>query len=131
MMRIKANKELWSDKLKGSYDPEPCYYIDEEYECHYCKKKVVWSAKEQKHDYEVLKRGWGGRTFCKPCHKEYLLIKEKLAKYRRMWASEKKENRKFVPYLKDYLISIKEYKKYTNKGHDTGMETHLESLLSE
>lgn len=132
-MKVVANKELWADELKRSYDfynPEFDFYYDYSYTCRACGESNEWTASEQKRYYEVLKKVRGVSSLCDGCFKEYNKLKSKFRKFHTAWKKETENSKKTALYLKDWLDSIQEYKKYTDK-HDSGMEHYLSRLLEE
>lgn len=88
---IKADTSLWSDESKRSYAFDYIVkYEDIPYECFHCKKSCVFSAEEQKHFYEILKKYyWNRRNLCSACLAIRRSYKNQIASCRDAW----KENR--------------------------------------
>ena len=78
------NFEEWSEESKRSFRYSALnsyveHYNEIEYTCIACNKKAVFSAKEQKHSYEVKKNYiWQKRVLCPTCYHELQAIKASL-----------------------------------------------------
>lgn len=66
-----ANQEEWSEASKRSRSYEPnieIFYFDEYYWCEHCGAPSVFTAAQQKHEFEVLKKYiHRHRKLCDPC----------------------------------------------------------------
>lgn len=130
-MKIAADKELWADELKKSHDfynPDFDYYYDYRFTCRGCNKDKIWTAEEQKVHYEVLKKVNAVSSLCNDCFIEYNKLKTKCRKFRAKWNEETEKSKKSASYIAEWLKTIQEYKKYTDK-YDSGMEHRLARLL--
>ena len=108
-MKIRIDKEAWSDESKRSYsyDSHIEFYEDERYQCVKCGCSAVFSAQEQKEAFEVKKRYiWQRRTLCKSCYGELLELKKELSMYEEMWSQESAVTKKSAPYLQSWLTAI-------------------------
>ena len=57
-------------RLNNSYDAMPRYYADRPFRCRDCGAEEVWTAKQQKWWYEVVKANINsGATRCLPCRR--------------------------------------------------------------
>jgi ribosomal protein S15P/S13E len=128
-MKVKVEKENWSQSSKQSY-----IYInyDEFYEniaylCYKCGISDTFTAKEQKETFEVKKAYiWQTRYLCNKCYKDLKALKRRINEYETFWKQEKdKEN---VPYLLEWLSSIKELPKY-RKPKNISMERKLFEII--
>ena len=66
----------------NSYTPLPDYYIDKEFTCRDCGSHEVWTAKQQKWWYEIIKGNIDSTAVrCRPCRK---MEKQRKAEARRL-----------------------------------------------
>jgi hypothetical protein len=74
--RLSVDKDKWGIN-DNTYSSPPEYYYDIEFECSDCRKKVIWSAQQQKYWYEEL-----GKTInshakrCETCRALISALKE-------------------------------------------------------
>ncbi|WP_196137830.1 zinc-ribbon domain containing protein [Aliikangiella sp. G2MR2-5] len=129
-MKIAANKDLWADELKRSYDyydPKFDFYYDYSYTCRGCGLDEVWTAQQQKHHFEVLKKLRGVSSLCNQCFHKYNALKSRFRYFKEQREKETESSKKNAPYIQEWIDAIQEYKKYTDK-YDLGMEHRLIGL---
>ena len=120
-MRVKVNKEAWSEKSKQSLEYELVgeYYSDIKYRCWKCAKKAKFTAEDQKKSFEVQKNYvWQRRVLCNDCHNELLVVKNDIKKYEQLWGKETQESKPNAKYLKAWLAAINEMPKYGKPKND-------------
>ncbi len=107
--KVKADVSQWSAASKRSVIAEyKKYYEDEVYDCLSCgKKQCVYSALDQKHDFEVRKRHiWATRTLCSDCWMVLAETRSRLLEFERRWVSERgtlERNADFLNEWRDLL----------------------------
>ncbi len=74
--RLLVNPESWGIN-ENNYGAAPEYYYDVIYTCLDCRKKVMWSAKDQKYWYEALGKNTNSKAIrCQICRCHIQAIKE-------------------------------------------------------
>jgi hypothetical protein len=70
MKRVPVDKELWSEKARGSLDHvfAEAFYEDKPFNCRACGMSSVFTAEQQKYTYEVKKEyTWVQHVLCPVC----------------------------------------------------------------
>src|ERR1051325_8080530 len=97
-MRVIIDKEKWSESSKRSfeykYSTDKCYQ-DITYRCVKCAQPSVFTAREQKRAYEVIKdyvgKYIGGKKLCPTCSKNLEALQEKDRQYQKQWEENKED----------------------------------------
>ena len=121
-MKIKINKEKWSESSKKSsmYDDTEKYYWDISFDCIKCKKIAVLSAEEQKHWYETKKYYvWKHPTLCSSCLENYSYLKNELLSFEKQWLNTPKEEKSNIQYAKKWLRSLQKIASYGKKSNES------------
>lgn len=84
-MKVKMDKEQWSEKSKNSYNFDhniyEDFYEDIKYKCICCSLVAVFTGEDQKTSFEIEKNYiWQRRKLCPECYHELQAIKELLTK---------------------------------------------------
>jgi len=114
---VQADPEQWSEKGKRSisyqYTRE---YVDIHYVCWRCTAASVFTAKDQKHTFEVKKASIDQRRIlCSTCWSESNQLRARLAELTSSWAVSKKELQRDERFLRTWLellIGLEEYVPY-------------------
>jgi len=120
-MRIPLNKEKYSEESKRSvgYEYLESFYSDIEYDCLRCKKREIFSAKDQKYTFEVKKAYmWVQRVLCKVCWKEERLLKNELQLLENEYCLDKKLKLNDKVFLQKWLNKLEVYVTYGAKGSE-------------
>jgi hypothetical protein len=91
-MKVKMDKEQWSEKSKNSYNFDhniyEDFYEDIKYKCIFCSLISVFTGEDQKISFEIEKNYiWQRRKLCPACYHELQAIKELLTKCEELLSS--------------------------------------------
>ncbi len=119
---VSMDKESWSESSKNSFSYESCqgHYENIQYRCFKCKREAVYTAKQQKQDYEVKKAYiWQKRALCEGCYVALHALKQRLAEFEGLWAKENESTKDSASYIKDWVSCMElmpSYGKPINQG---------------
>lgn len=113
-MKVKMDKEQWSDQSKNSFNFDhniyDDFYEDIKYTCTCCSLIAVFTGEDQKISFEIEKNYiWQRRKLCTACHHELQAIKELLAKYEELLSKGSTE------MLNEHLALLSKLPKYGRK----------------
>lgn len=119
---VPMDKESWSESSKNSFSYESCQgnYENIQYRCFKCKRDTVFTAKQQKQDYELKKAYiWQKRTLCEECYVALRALKQRITEFEGLWAQENESTKDSAPYIKDWVSCMElmpSYGKPLNQG---------------
>lgn len=120
-MPIEMNKEKWSESSKRSYAynrSTETNYEDFEYFCMKCKCHSVFSADDQKIEYEERQRFiWHKKTLCANCQGQIDVLREKGKQLQERWNMNKNILRSDRQFLSNWLLVLEDIPKYGKKSH--------------
>ena len=106
---VPCDPEQWSDASKRSvaYDLPPRPYRDKAYRCCRCETPDVFTAAEQRHDFEVRKVSiCAQRVLCRACHAERARLDQTARDHRRRWAIGRSELRGDAEFIRGRLAVL-------------------------
>ncbi len=113
---VPVDTTQWSDlsRRKLGYLSAPASYTDQAYRCRACGAEAVFTAAQQKHDYETAKaHTLRHRIHCEPCHQTLRGLLAENATLIRRWDDEKADLSQDVPALRHWLIVLEQLRKYS------------------
>jgi hypothetical protein len=130
---VPADPSQWSAASQRSisfyYTKE---YRDAPYTCGQCKRETVFSAKDQKHTYEVSKAPIDQRrVLCTECWKQLLSIDKEIKNCSERWASNKLASTKDKAFLSRWLQLIISREECVPYHRDIATKRMLEKLLAQ
>lgn len=115
------NKEKWSESSKRSYAynrSTKTHYEDFEYFCLKCKCHSIFSADDQKIEYEERQRFiWYKKTLCAICQSQIEILREKNRQFQERWNTNKNILRCDRQFLCDWLLVLEDIPTYGKKSH--------------
>lgn len=129
---VPADPEQWSEKSKQSiayhYTRE---YTDIHYDCWRCKDPSVFSAQDQKHNFEVKKASIDQRRIlCGSCWAGSNQIRAQLNDCTSSWEVSKKELQHDGAFLKNWLDLLVRLEEYVPYKPDSAKKNMLKKLLA-
>jgi hypothetical protein len=117
------NKEKWSESSKRSFaysGSTEMYYIDFAYRCAKCSQRSVFSADDQKIEYEVNQRFIGHkRTLCTACHLKVEELRNTEKLFQEKWSENKEILKSDRQFLSAWIGILEEIPSYGKKSdHD-------------
>jgi hypothetical protein len=121
ILPVEMNKEKWSESSKRSFSysaSTETHYVDFAYRCVKCTQRSVFSAEDQKIEYEVNRRFiWQKRTLCADCHVKVEELRNKDMQFQNEWNENKKVRKSDRQFLCDWLVILEEIPSYGKKSH--------------
>lgn len=106
------------------------FYLPLAYACRNCRRQCEYSAEDQKHAIEVLKRRLEWQpTLCDGCYAVRCGLERELYGFRAAWASQRKQLRADATRLHRWLEVLETAPSYGLR-RNSGMITHLRKLLA-
>ena len=134
---IPSDPKCWSESVKRSVAymiaSEPGAdntYRDKAYLCWRCKQPDLFTAADQKHDYEVRKvRLEQSHSLCRECFRVRVGLEREVLKCRRRWITERPALLRDPEFLRRWLIVLGELPGYGGVG-DGANVVMLERLVA-
>ncbi|MBC3875982.1 zinc-ribbon domain containing protein [Undibacterium flavidum] len=106
-------------------------YVDEHYQCWHCKCNAIFTARDQKHTYEVRKANINQRRIlCDSCWHESLNVVKKLETCAEVWGESKMTRRTDKAFLANWLHLLELQETYAPYRHDIARKNMLRKLLA-
>lgn len=117
---IPSDPDCWSESDKRSVAymiaSEPGAdntYRDKAYRCRRCERPDVFTATEQKHDYEVRKVNLSqSHSLCRDCFRVRVGLECEVLKCRRRWITERPALLRDPEFLRRWLVVLEELPMY-------------------
>lgn len=128
---VPANPSLWSEKSRRSRcATSTTHYRDFHYKCWHCKTDAVFTARQQKYNYEVKKVYVDQkRSLCEACWRESTRIARELAHHDEQWATAKATLQADVAFLQSWLALLTRARMYSWRD-DVAKRRMIEKLLA-
>jgi hypothetical protein len=113
------------------YLPAPAFYQDRVFACRSCQCEAVFSAEQQKHEFEVKKAHYlRQRVLCPPCFARRSELQDFNDHFAAMWDSREEGSRTDIPLMLGWLDVLTELPQYGVR-RDTARIRMLERLAAE
>ncbi|WP_423023116.1 hypothetical protein [Undibacterium sp. SXout20W] len=120
-MSVEMNKEKWPNSSKRSYaysQSTDTHYEDFGYFCVKCKCHCVFSAEDQKIEYEENQRFiWHKKILCANCQLQIDALREKARQFQKRWARNRNILKTDRQFLCDWLAILEGIPTYGKKSH--------------
>jgi hypothetical protein len=122
-MRVPADPEQWSDSSRKSvaYEFGRDEYADIHYLCWRCGVPAVYSAEDQRIDYEVLKAYISQRRYlCTDCWQQRRALEKRIEEHNARWKTDKRNLERDTKFLREWLEDLEALPGYggrPNKAH--------------
>lgn len=125
-----VDRSQWSTESQRSYSSFPLYR-DIEYVCYTCGAQAVFSAAEQKRQYEVKKNHISTvRRLCPDCFTLSIKTSNDIRACERAWKEDRKTLGTDSAFLLHWLESMAQYKRFRPYRHNFAIEAMIRKLLS-
>jgi hypothetical protein len=127
---VPADPRLWSEKSQRSVCVEwTTEYRDIYYKCWHCQTDAVFTALQQKYNYEIKKVHIAqNRCLCEACWRESNRIARELAHHGEQWAIAKAKLRADAAFLQSWLALLTRARMYSSR-EDVAKRRMVEKLL--
>jgi hypothetical protein len=120
-MSVNINRDNWSRSSRrsfgGQYDDKATEYEAIAYVCRKCGTSTTYTATQQKHDYEVLKKYvWRVPSLCNVCESERDRLKSEIIQFQMTWKENKDVLSGNMEFLEEWRTKLKEIALYGRKG---------------
>ena len=112
---VLVDKELWSEKSRGSLDYvfAQASYEDKPFACRACGRKSVFTAEQQKYTYEVKKAfTWEQHVLCSACFKQRNELTAESTALAAAWVRDKASLASNAPALRRWKEVLEVLPKY-------------------
>ena len=120
-MPVEMNKNKWSESSKRSFSysqSSATHYEDFGYLCVKCGCHCIFSAEDQKIEYEEHKRFiWQMKTLCANCQIQIDVLRNKDKQFQKQWVVNKKTLKTDLQFLCDWISVLEDIPTYGKKSH--------------
>lgn len=128
---VEMHKEKWSDSSQRSFAYAGwtmTHYEDFSYRCKKCSQISIFTAEEQKEEYEVKQRFFGlSKTLCAACTLRLESLRKSTRDFERQWAENKSNLKHDYRFLCDWLAVLNDVPSFGKRPNTSmiGMLTNL------